>query len=202
LCVPTACCSASPFLPHAAPVFGEDHPAANTIILNLLLFAAYGLDGFAYAAEALTGSAAGAGRLAEFYRVVVACSVWTLASAELLSTVFALFGDGLFGLFTSHTAGIELLRRYQGWLVALPLVAAASYLLDGVFIGTALTRYRMWTMLGSLLLVYLPAWYVLQDWGNHGLWAAFLLFNGARGIGLGVCYWRISARRGWIEATG
>jgi MATE family multidrug resistance protein len=182
--------------------FGEDQLAANTIILNLLLFAAYALDGFAYAAEALSGSAAGAGRLDHFYQVVRACTAWTVLGAALLSAGFGIFGTELFSLFTTHQEVIELLTRYQPWLIALPLVAAASYLLDGVFIGTALTRYMMWTMLFSLLLVYLPAWYLLQPWGNHGLWAAFLLFNGARGISLGICYWRVSQRRGWLEGAG
>ena len=182
--------------------FGEDQLAANTIILNLLLFAAYGLDGFAYAAEALSGSAAGAGRLDLFYSVVWACSAWSLLSAAALSGLFGWFGGELFSLFTSHQAVVALLLEYQPWLVALPLIAAASYLLDGIFIGTARTRYMMWTMVASLLLVYLPAWYLLQPWGNHGLWAAFLLFNGARGVSLGLCYWQVSRRHGWLDPAG
>jgi MATE family multidrug resistance protein len=66
----------------------------------------------------------------------------------------------------------------------MPLAAGPSYLLDGVFIGSAETRPMMLTMLASALLVYLPVWLLTRPWGNHGLWLAFLLFNAARGLTL------------------
>ena len=42
-------------------------------------------------------------------------------------------------------------------LVLLPLVAAPSYLLDGLFIGAGATRAMMLGMLFSALAIYLPA---------------------------------------------
>ena len=49
---------------------GEVVLAANAILMHLLSIMAYGLDGFAHAAEALTGSAYGAGQRSEFRRSV------------------------------------------------------------------------------------------------------------------------------------
>ena len=74
--------------------------------------------------------------------------------------------------------------QYLPWLIALPLLAVWSYLLDGIFIGTTQTRTMQTTMVFSALLVYLPCWYLTRHWGNHGLWFAFVVFSFARGISL------------------
>ncbi|MCZ6829425.1 MAG: MATE family efflux transporter [Gammaproteobacteria bacterium] len=181
--------------------FGEDQLAANAIMLNLLLLAAYAMDGFAYAAEALSGHAIGAGRLQEFYAAVKACWQWSLLSAVGLSAIFAAADQLLFPLFTDHEPVRYLLREHLLWLALMPLVAVTSYLLDGVFIGTAMTSYMMHSMLFSLLVVYLPAWYLLLPQGNDGLWLAFLLFNAARGISLGLCYWYLCHQGRWLQPT-
>jgi len=158
------------------------------------------MDGFAYAAEALSGSAIGARSLPQFYAVVKACGLWSLLTALVLSTLFAAADLLLFPLFTDHESVLQLLREHLPWLALMPLVAMVSYLLDGIFIGTAMTSYMMHSMLFSLLLVYFPAWYLLLPLGNHGLWLAFLLFNAARGITLGYYYWALSRRDRWLAA--
>jgi MATE family multidrug resistance protein len=43
-------------------------------------------------------------------------------------------------------------------------------------------------MLVSTLVVFLPAWYLLQGYGNHGLWLAFTLFMASRGVGMHIGY--------------
>ncbi len=189
------------FFTAQSAALGTDMLAANSIMLNLLLFAAYAMDGFAFAVEALTGEAIGAGRLDNFYRAVAACSVWCAGVAFATSGLFMLGEPLLFPLFTNHGGVLATLTTYQAWLVALPLVAAASYLLDGIFIGTATTRPMMITMLFSAFVVYLPSYYLLAaaGWGNHGLWLAFLLFNGTRGLSLGAWYAWYVYRQRWLE---
>ncbi len=178
---------------------GESTLAANTIMLNLLLFAAYGLDGFAYAAEGLAGNAAGGGDMARFRRDVAACWHWSLGAAAVLSLAFLVGGPLIYPLVTSHEDVRGLLLGYQAWLIAMPLVAAPSYLLDGVFIGAARTRYMMQSMLFSLFVVYLPAWFLLQGLANHGLWLAFVAFNGARGITLWHYFRKLNRADGWLD---
>ncbi len=178
---------------------GETTLAANSIMLNLLLLSAYGLDGFAYAAEGLAGNAAGGGDLERFRRAVRACWHWTLGTAGMLSLLFLVAAPLFYPMFTDHAQVQELLRKYQLWVAAMPLVSAASYLLDGVFIGAARTRYMMYSMAVSMLGVYLPLWWLCQELGNHGLWLAFVAFNGARGLSLYVCYRRLDARAGWLD---
>ncbi len=173
--------------------------AANALLMQLLLLTAYGLDGFAYAVESLAGGRAGAGDREGFYHAVRRCGFWCGVGAVLLSIAFLVLQQPLFALLTSLPEVREILHNHRLWLVLLPLVAAPTYLLDGVFIGTTETRDMMLTMLASALLVYLPVWYLSQPWGNHGLWLAFTLFNGARGVSLYLCYRRLSLSGGWFD---
>jgi MATE family multidrug resistance protein len=181
--------------------FGSETLAANALMIQLVMLAAYGMDGFAFAAEGLSGHRLGGRNLSGFYIVVKRCSWWTMVSAGVMSLFFLVFEQALISVLTSIGSVKELMANFFPWLVMLPLLAAPSYLLDGVFIGAAATRYMMTTMLQSLLLVYLPLWYVTLDLGNHGLWLSFSAFNLARGVFLYYWYRRISREGGWLSAN-
>ena len=180
---------------------GQDVLAANALMLQFLLLAAFALDGFAYAVEGLGGSRLGARDLAGFYRVVARCALWSGVSACLISLLIALAQPMLLPLLSDIQAVRQVLGEVHIWLVLMPLLAAPSYLLDGVFIGAAETRPLMTSMLFSALVVYLPAWYLLQGWGNHGLWLAFALFNLSRGLSLAWVFWRFSIAGAWLSRT-
>lgn len=179
--------------------FGPETLAANTILINLMMLAAYGLDGLAHAAEALCGSAVGARRMREFYQTCQALTFWTAILAVLISLAFFCGGPLIFPLLTDLEDVRQLFPDYYLWLVALPLVSAASYLLDGIFIGTSQTRFMYYSMVISTFAIYLPCWYVTQAQGNHGLWLAFLLFNAARGVGLGFAFLHLRRHGRWTN---
>ncbi len=186
------------FFTAAGDKLGADVLAANTLLIQLLLLSSYALDGFAYAAEGLAGHRLGAGDLQGFYRAVRHCALWCLLAGGLVSLCFGLLQRPLVYTLSDIPTVRELMQAHYPWLVALPLIAAPSYLLDGVFIGGAETRPMMLTMLISTLCVYLPLWYLTQAWGNHGLWFAFTAFNASRGITLYYCYRRLSDGAGWL----
>jgi MATE family multidrug resistance protein len=177
---------------------GSDTLAANSIMLQLLLLAAFALDGFAFAAEGLAGNSLGARDLRGFYAATRRCAMWCAFSAAVIALLFTLLHLPLFALMTNIPEVRTLMLQHRGWLLVLPLVAAPSYLLDGVFIGSAETRYMMITMLFSALGVYLPLWFFTREWGNHGLWLAFTAFNAARGATLYYYYRRLSNKNGWL----
>ena len=43
-------------------------------------------------------------------------------------------------------------------------------------------------MMISTVVVFLPAWFLLQGFGNHGLWLAFTIFMASRGVGMHIGY--------------
>jgi len=187
------------FFTAAGERLGPSTIAANAIMMQFLLFAAFALDGFAYAAEGLAGEALGGGRADRFHRVARRCALWSGASALLISALILIGRSALFPLLTGLPDVLAIMHAQGIWLVFLPLVSAPSYLLDGLFIGAGATRAMMITMVLSALGVYLPAWYLTTAWGNDGLWLAFTLFNGARGLSLGWCYLHFTRDRRWMS---
>ena len=179
---------------------GPDVLAANAIMMQFLLLAAFGMDGFAFAAEGIAGHALGAGDREGFLEAVRRCWFWCAITAGALSATFMLAYQPLFHALTDLPEVLALMLKYRWWLVAMPLLAAPSYLLDGVFIGAAETRPMMITMLLSAGLVYLPLWWLTQGMGNHGLWLAFSAFNAARGITLYYVYSRWQQTGRWFRS--
>ena len=73
-------------------------------------------------------------------------------------------------------------RAYLLWAALTPLIATIAFQMDGIFIGATWSRDMRNMMLLSVA-VYLVAWAVLTPlFGNHGLWAALLIFLGARSV--------------------
>jgi len=187
------------FFTAAGEQLGTRVVAANAVMMQFLLFSAFALDGFAYAAEGLAGEALGRGDPPAFHRVNRRCALWSAAAALLISAVILFGRPLLFPLLTDLPEVVAVMRAQGWWLVLMPLASAPSYLLDGIFVGAGATRAMMLTMLGSGLGVYLPAWYLTQGLGNDGLWLAFLLFNFARGLSLGACYYLLTRADRWLR---
>lgn len=181
--------------------FGVTVLAANTILLNLMLFTSHGLDAFAHAAEALVGEAVGKRSRLEFREVCLASARCSAATGLLLCLILLAGESLILSLMTDIPAVGATARTYYYWLLAMPLVSVACYLLDGIFIGALQTRWMQYSMLACVCGVYLPIWLLTQSWSNHGLWLSFLLFNVARGATLGFAFLWLSRRRRWWSHT-
>jgi len=177
---------------------GEVVLAANAVLLNFLTFAAFGLDGFAHAAEAMVGRYAGAGSRAGLRAATSANLILALGLAALLSLAFGLGGRWGIELMT----GLEAVRAsalvYLPYLIALPPIAVWAFLFDGVFIGATRTAEMRNGMALALAVFLLAAWTLMPGLGNHGLWLAMLLLMATRGLWLGLLYWRLERGAGLI----
>ena len=167
--------------------------AANAVLLNFYTLMAYGLDGIAYAAEALIGKNIGTRNRAGLIRSVKACAQWSTLIALLFCSVYAVFGVSLIGLMTTISGVALAAKKYLAWAVLAPILSAPSFLLDGIFIGATRGREMQNSMIFAAALIFIPSWYVLQPCGNHGLWGAFMLFMVARGISMAWLYRRINS---------
>jgi MATE family multidrug resistance protein len=145
---------------------GPEIVAVNAVLMTLLTFTAYALDGFAYAVEAHSGQAYGAresGQLREVWRA--ACRQSGLV-ALAFGLVYACFGEQIVALLTSLPALRELASHYLIWQVVLPVVGVWCYLLDGMFIGAtrgAEMRNSMAVAAAGfgLTLLTLPGWGIM-----------------------------------------
>jgi MATE family multidrug resistance protein len=164
--------------------------AANAILINVQHLTAFALDGFAHAAEALVGKAVGEKRRDALEHSVRLALKWSLIFAVGFSLLYVAFGPLLIRVLTDLPDVRSTTMQYLPWLIVSPLVSVWSFLYDGVYIGATRTREMRDIMLISAFVVFIPAWYLLQGFGNHGLWLAFTLFMASRGIGMHVWYRR------------
>ncbi|MEO8244248.1 MAG: MATE family efflux transporter [bacterium] len=174
--------------------FGDDTLAANQILLQFLSIMAFALDGIAFAAETLVGQAIGQGSRSALRQAARMCMQWGYGGAVLLALATALCGGMLIDLMTTAPTVQSTARFYLPWLVAAPLIGAACWIYDGIFIGALMTGAMVRAAL-LVLAIYLPALVILVPlFGNHGLWASLMLMNLGRGITLYRAYPRLEAR--------
>lgn len=170
---------------------GDAILAANAILHNLALTGAYLLDGFATAAEQLGGVAVGARDRRAFDRAMRLSSIWALGISLVVSLAFLATGDALIGAMTKSPEVRATAREFLPWAAAIPVVGAMAYIFDGIYIG-ATWSVAMRNLMVAAVIVFLIAWAVLMPaFGNHGLWAALLLFLVARTIGQAALYPRL-----------
>lgn len=164
--------------------------AANAVLMNLQTLTAFALDGLAHAAEALVGKAVGEKRREALEQAVRLSLKWSLIFALGFCAFYVVVGPALIRLLTDLDGVRETAMRYLPWLILSPLVSVWSFLYDGVYVGATRAREMRNIMVFSTVAVFLPAWFLLQGFGNHGLWLAFTLFMASRGIGMHIGYRR------------
>ena len=145
--------------------------AANAVLMHFVSAAAFLLDGFAFAAEALVGRAMGAARRAGVREAVRLTTVWAAGTALVIAVMMAVLGALFVDVLTVDPAARAAARVYLPWAVAGPLLGVWAYQLDGIFIGATRAADMRRAGLASLA-IFLAAWWALTPFGNHGLWAA------------------------------
>jgi len=165
--------------------------AANAVLMHLQHFLAYGLDGFAHAAETLVGSAYGRRDRPAFRAAVRTTTIWAAAIALLYTVLYAIAGSGFVALLTNIEPVRSEAHRYLPWLIVSPLISVWSFQLDGIFIGSTHSREMRNGMIVSLAIFLVATWVLLPMLGNHGLWCALAIFLIVRAVTLGLYFGRI-----------
>ncbi len=172
--------------------YGDVTLAANQVILQFLEIMAYGLDGFAFAAEALVGGALGARNRGGLRRAAIVTSQWGVGMAVPFALFFLIAGPWIIDLMATSPEVRAEARIYLPWIVAAPLIGVGSWMLDGIYIGATRTRQMRNAMILSGV-IYVLALVVLVPFGNHGLWLALMVLNVARAVTLGWGYRALEA---------
>lgn len=170
---------------------GDDVIATNAILMNFVLLISFGLDGIANAAEVLVGKAQGQKNLKQRNFVVKIALFWTGLFALTYSALFAIAGDLLIGLLTDIPEVVFSTEQYVHWMIILPILGCWCYLFDGVFVGLMKAKVMRNSMIIATFGCFFPMWWLLQGFGNHGLWAAFSVFLLVRGLSLAWHYYRV-----------
>ena len=175
------------FFTAASARMGDDNIlAVNTILLQLFTLFSYMNDGFAYAAEALTGRFIGARDVGSLRKAVRGCVIWCLVVAIIYIGVYIGWWRDLLMLFISSDAQdaevlLDYAGRYIGWIIAIPLAAAMPFVMDGIMVGATQSRIMRDSMILSTI-AYFALFYAFKPIiGNNALWLAFSSYMFLRG---------------------
>ncbi|MBO6522626.1 MAG: MATE family efflux transporter [Balneolaceae bacterium] len=159
--------------------------AANTILLQLWYISAYGIDGFAFAAESLVGRFKGANDVEKLKESVKLSMGWGLGFGIVATMIYALFGDSIITIFTDKADVLETGLVVIIWTVFAPVINSICFIWDGVYIGATATSAMRNSMLIATILFFVPVYYLAEPFvGVHALWLSMSLFMIIRGITL------------------
>jgi MATE family multidrug resistance protein len=167
--------------------------AANHILLQLITFSAFFLDGFAYVTEAEVGSALGGKDIGRFDNAIKRCSILALGTAGVLALIAFALGNAIVSLLASDQVVVKTAVAYLPYCSLYIFISVAAFQLDGVFIG-AIRSAEMRN--ASLLAVagFIALWWLLSgDQSADGLWISFVAYVGFRALALGLFYPRLRA---------
>ena len=166
--------------------------AVNTLLMQLLLFFSYFMDGFAYAGEALGGRYWGARNVKAYREVVGRLFVWGAAMVVLFTAVYVIGGMPFLQLLTDEPHVVEASRDYVWWAYLIPLAGVAAFVWDGIFIGITATRGMLVSSCVAAAVFFMGVMGLMGFMGNHGLWLSMILYLATRGIVQTVLYQRLT----------
>lgn len=170
------------FFMSASAKAGDDILAVNALLMQLFILFSYMMDGFAYAAEALTGKYIGANNRPKLKVLVKYLFMWGIIIASLFTLIYGLFTDQILGFLTNKTNIVALSRDYQFWVLLIPLASFSAFLWDGVFVGATASRQMRNSMLvacGAFFGLYFA---FSSQYANNILWLSFIVYLALRGV--------------------
>jgi len=146
------------------------------------------LDGFANAAEALSGEAVGMNSRKTMIRYTQYLFAWGLLFSLFFTLAYAFFGNQILGLLTNNEKIVESAQPLMFWVIIMPLVSYPAFMWDGIFIGATASKAMRNTMILATIGVFLPLFYFGHWTLINRLWIAFMAYMFARGLFLGLAF--------------
>lgn len=163
---------------------GDQILAVNTLLLQFISLLAFAVDGFAFAAECLIGKYKGEANQSQLNRAIRYTFLWGYAFGLFFSFAFWLIGTKILYLFTDQPNLIQQANQYFIWVIIAPILNVAAYVWDGIYLGASASQPMRNAMVFSAVVIFFPTYYLLIQFGNHGLWTALMLFTLSRGLTL------------------
>ncbi|MBB4036346.1 MATE family multidrug resistance protein [Dysgonomonas hofstadii] len=170
------------FFTSASAKAGKDILAVNALLMQLFILFSYMMDGFAYAAEALTGKFIGANNKGQLKILVKRLFGWGAGIAILFTLIYIFFMEDILSILTDKQYIVELSRQYHIWVLLIPIAGFSAFLWDGIFIGATASHQMRNSMLISVVCFFLLYLSLNNFIGNKILWISFIIYLAMRGI--------------------
>ena len=172
----------------------EETVAANTILLNVTMLAAFILDAYAFSTEGIVGYSIGSKNL-RLLKDVVKNSFILSASTALLICVIFFFGNHFFIIAMTDLAEIrDICFSYAYWIVIIPFISSFCFQFDGIFVGASQTTELRNAMIVSVGIYIICSFFLIASFGNNGLWLSLSIFFITRALTLFYFMGRIYRR--------
>lgn len=164
--------------------FGDLTLAANHLLLQLIAFSAFFLDGFAHLTESIVGRAVGARDVPHFIAASKRTTGLAFFTALALALLALIGGPFLLALLSEHREATSLAISYLPFVAVYLVFAVFAFQLDGVFLGALFTRsLRNAAIFSSaaFIAISLP---LIDAFENAGLWSGFVFYALLRALSL------------------
>lgn len=158
--------------------------AANAALYQLAMVTVYLIDGFETAVMTMVGQAVGARDLTRFRSAVRLTFLWAGITGVILALILWLAGPSLVALLTTNVDVRETAGRYLVWAALIPVLGLWAFMFDGIFVGATRGQDLRNMMLISTAAYGVAVIALTHLYGNHGLWAALLVFFVVRALTL------------------
>jgi len=173
---------------------GENFLALNTILMQLVMMAAFFLDAYAFSTEAVVGYTIGKRSKKSFLEVVKNAFQLSFLTAIIISTLYLIFFETIISQLTDLEYFRYISLSYIVWILIIPPIASFCYQFDGIFIGASQTVDMRNGTIVSVILFILSSEFLISIYGNHGLWLSLLFFMIMRSISLNYYFKNILRR--------
>ncbi len=170
---------------------GEDYLAANSILMQFIILAAFFLDAYAFSTEGVIGYTIGKKREKSFLLVVKNSIQLSFITSLIISVIYLIFFKQIINIITD----IDILRfisyKHVIWIIIIPPIASFCYQLDGIFIGASQTKEIRNAMIISVASFIISSIYLTKYFDNHGLWFSLTIFIILRSLTLKFFFFKI-----------
>lgn len=171
--------------------FGDDILAANHLLLQFVSLSAFFLDGYAYVVEMTAGQAYGKRNKTLFLQQVKDATVLAGLTAVVLAFLLFIGVKWTVPLLTQVKAVQEIAINFMPYASIYILLSFVAFLMDGAFIGLTRSKEMRNGTIIALIVFIASGTFLTVQYGNAGLWIAFILYVVVRGLALGLYFPRL-----------
>ena len=192
LFVRTAALNFAIYLANAyATDYGRNYIAAQSILMNIWLFFAFFIDGYANAGNAIGGKLLGARDYKSLWRLSKKISFYSVIIALILMGVCALFYEKIGIIFNKEISVLALFSSVFWMVLLMQPINAIAFMFDGIFKGLGEAKFLRNLLLAATFLGFTPVLLLGDYYGLklNAIWIAFFVWMLIRSSGL-VIYFR------------
>lgn len=155
--------------------YGKTFIAAQTILVNIWLFSAFFIDGYAAAGNILAGRLLGAKDYDGLWQLAKKVSLYGFAVAGILMLVGVILYEPLGLIFSKEEPVIARYKELFFIVILMQPLNALAFIFDGIFKGMGEMKYLRNVLLAATFLGFIPVLLIFDqlDFQLFAIWFAF-----------------------------